>query len=164
MNIGEAAAATGVSAKMIRYYESIGLIRKSARSESGYRRYDDKDLHALHFVRQARKLGFSLEQIRELLSLWQDKQRASRDVKAIASGHIAELDQRIQEMTAMRDTLSHLVASCAGDHRADCPILAGLAVPEPMQEKAAACDKADKAANKTADKAAAHCRSHSDLP
>ncbi len=160
MNIGEAAAATGVSAKMIRYYESIGLIKKSARSESGYRRYDDKDLYALHFVRQARKLGFSLEQIRELLSLWQDQQRASRDVKAIASGHIAELDQRIQEMTAMRDTLNHLVASCAGDHRADCPILAGLAVPETIQEKAAACGKTGKAA----DKAAAHCRSHSDPP
>ena len=128
MKIGEAAAATGVSAKMIRYYESIGLIRESARSESGYRRYDDKDLHLLHFIRQARKLGFSLEQIRELLSLWQDQGRASRDVKAIASSHIDELDKRIQEMTAMRETLSQLVASCAGDSRADCPILAGLAV------------------------------------
>lgn len=128
MKIGEAAAATGVSAKMIRYYESIGLIRESARSESGYRRYDDKDLHLLHFIRQARKLGFPLEQIRELLSLWQDQSRASRDVKAIASSHIDELDKRIQEMTAMRETLSQLVASCAGDSRADCPILAGLAV------------------------------------
>jgi len=130
MKIGEAAAATGVSAKMIRYYESIGLIRKSARSDSGYRHYDDRDLHMLHFVRQARKLGFSLEQIRELLSLWQDQQRASRDVKAIASSHIDELDRRIQEMTVMRETLSHLVTSCAGDNRADCPILAGLERPE----------------------------------
>lgn len=145
MNIGEAAAVTGVSAKMIRYYESIGLIQKSARSESGYRRYDEKDLHTLHFVKQARKLGFSLEQIRELLSLWQDKQRASRDVKAIAASHIEELDQRIQEMTAMRETLSHLMTSCAGDHRADCPILAGLAAPGAMREETTAPDKTKRA-------------------
>ncbi len=145
MNIGEAAAVTGVSAKMIRYYESIGLIQKSARSESGYRRYDEKDLHTLHFVKQARKLGFSLEQIRDLLSLWQDKRRASRDVKAIAASHIEELDKRIHEMTAMRETLSHLVASCAGDQRADCPILAGLAAPATMQEETGAPDKSSHA-------------------
>jgi MerR family copper efflux transcriptional regulator len=133
MNIGEAAAATGVSAKMIRYYESIGLIRKSARSESGYRRYDDKDLHTLHFVKQARKLGFSLEQIRDLLSLWQDRRRASKDVKAIAIGHIEELDRRIREMTEMRNALSHLVQTCAGYGRPDCPILAGLAASDKTQ-------------------------------
>jgi MerR family copper efflux transcriptional regulator len=121
MNIGEVAAATGVSAKMIRYYESIGLIRKSARSDSGYRRYDDRDLHTLHFVKQARKLGFSLEQIRDLLSLWQDRQRASKDVRAIAVGHIDELNRRIAEMTEMWDTLSHLVHTCAGDNRPDLP-------------------------------------------
>lgn len=137
MNIGEAAAATGVTAKMIRYYESIGLIRKSARSESGYRRYDDQDLHTLHFVKRARKLGFSLEQIRDLLSLWQDRQRASKDVKAIAISHIDELDKRIEEMTEMRNTLQHLVHSCAGDHRPDCPILAGLAA---SSGAGAACD------------------------
>lgn len=127
MNIGEAAAATGVSAKMIRYYESIGLIRKSARTESGYRRYDEQDLNMLHFVRQARKLGFSLEQIRELLSLWQNRQRASKDVKTIAMHHIDELEKRIREMSEMRDVLRHLVKHCAGDNRPDCPILTGLA-------------------------------------
>lgn len=137
MNIGEAAATTGVSTKMIRYYESIGLIRKSVRTGSGYRRYDDTDLHTLHFVRQARKLGFSLDQIRELLSLWQDRNRASKDVRAIAIEHIDELNRRIQEMTAMRDTLSHLVQTCAGDNRPDCPILVGLAAGDAGQ--VAAC-------------------------
>lgn len=127
MNIGQAAAATGVSAKMIRYYENIGLIRKSVRTESGYRRYDEQDLHLLHFVKQARKLGFSLEQIRELLSLWQNKQRASQDVKALAMRHVDELEERIREMVEMRDALRHLAHHCAGDHRPDCPILTGLA-------------------------------------
>lgn len=139
MNIGEVAAATGISAKMIRYYESIGVIRKSARSESGYRRYDEKDLHTLHFVKQARKLGFSLEQIRDLLSLWQDRQRASKDVRAIAIGHIDELNRRIADMTEMRDTLSHLVQSCVGDQRPDCPILAGLAASEAGHFASATC-------------------------
>jgi MerR family copper efflux transcriptional regulator len=137
MNIGEVAAATGVSAKMIRYYESIGLIRKSVRSESGYRRYDDKDLHTLHFVKQARKLGFSLEQIRDLLSLWQDRRRASKDVRAIAVGHIDELNRRIAEMTEMRDTLGQLVQTCAGDERPGCPILAGLAASD--EDRSATC-------------------------
>jgi MerR family copper efflux transcriptional regulator len=136
MNIGEVAAATGVSAKMIRYYESIGLIRKSARSDSGYRRYDGRDLHTLHFVKQARKLGFSLEQIRDLLSLSQDRQRASKDVKVIATRHIDELNRRIQEMIEMRDTLSHLVRTCAGDDRPHCPILMGLAASERTQSAA----------------------------
>lgn len=126
MNIGEAAAATGVSAKMIRYYESIQLIKPSHRSDAGYRMYSDNDLHTLRFIKRARKLGFSLEQIRELLSLWQDAGRASKDVKAIALNHVADLDHRIQEMTEMRDTLSHLAQACAGDQRPDCPILAGL--------------------------------------
>ncbi|MES2536243.1 MAG: Cu(I)-responsive transcriptional regulator [Pseudomonadota bacterium] len=130
MNIGEAASATGVSAKMIRYYESIGLIKESARSDAGYRKYGASDLHALHFVKRARKLGFSLEQIRELLSLWQDAGRASQDVKAIAVNHVADLDRRIQEMTDMRDTLNHLAQTCNGDDRPDCPILAGLATAE----------------------------------
>ena len=138
MNIGEAAAATGVSAKMIRYYESTGLIKRSERTEAGYRRYDEKDLHTLYFVKQARKLGFSLEQIRELLSLWQDTRRASKDVKAIAMNHIEELDNRIQEMTEMRDTLRHLVKTCAGDHRAECPILTGLVAGNHKKSKACA--------------------------
>lgn len=127
MNIGEAADATGVSAKMIRYYESISLIGPSKRTDAGYRIYGENDLHTLRFIKRARKLGFSLEQIRELLSLWQDSKRASADVKAIAQAHVVELQKRINELTEMRDTLSHLADACAGDHRPDCPIISGLA-------------------------------------
>lgn len=143
MNIGQAAAATGVSAKMIRYYESIGLIRESKRSESGYRRYDEKDLHTLHFVKQARKLGFSLEQIRDLLSLWQNRRRTSKDVKSIAIRHIEELDKRLQEMMDMRNALSHLVQACVGDDRPDCPILTGLA-PNYGADSVACAQRSDK--------------------
>ncbi|SDF40614.1 MULTISPECIES: Cu(I)-responsive transcriptional regulator [unclassified Duganella] len=127
MNIGEAAKASGVSAKMIRYYESIALIPPGRRSDAGYRIYADNDLHTLRFVKRARLLGFSLEQIRELLSLWQNKARASADVKRIATGHVAELNQRIAELTEMRDTLQTLASCCHGDHRPDCPILQSLA-------------------------------------
>lgn len=127
MNIGEAARLSGVSAKMIRHYESIGLIAPSRRSEAGYRQYAERDVHLLRFVHEARTLGFSLEQIRLLLSLWQDRQRASADVKRLALAHIDELDQRIRAMSAMRDTLVALTHSCSGDHRPDCPILARLA-------------------------------------
>lgn len=126
MRIGEAAAATGVSAKLIRHYEQIGLIGKTRRTAANYREVDERDLHRLRFIRQARLLGFSLERIRELLSLWQDTHRASKDVKTIAMAHVAELDRRIVEMMAMRDTLRHLAEHCAGDDRPDCPILAGL--------------------------------------
>lgn len=127
MNIGQAAAASGVSAKMIRYYESIALIPPGKRSDAGYRIYGDNDLHALRFVKRGRSLGFSLDQIRELLSLWQNKERASADVKTIAMGHVAELNQRIAELTEMRDTLQTLASCCHGDHRPDCPILQSLA-------------------------------------
>ncbi|HCY63196.1 MAG TPA: Cu(I)-responsive transcriptional regulator [Oxalobacteraceae bacterium] len=127
MNIGEAAVASGMSAKMIRYYESISLIKQSRRTQSGYRTYGDSELHTLRFVKRARSLGFSVEQIRELLSLWQDTGRASKDVKEIAMEHVTELDKRIVEMTEMRDTLRHLANACAGDHRPECPILVGLA-------------------------------------
>ena len=130
MNIGEAATATGVSAKMIRYYESIDLIQQTKRSDAGYRKYGEKDLHTLRFIKRARSLGFSLEQIKDLLSLWQDSGRASADVKAIALAHVAELDKRIVELTEMRDTLSDLAHACAGDHRPDCPILRGLSSPK----------------------------------
>jgi MerR family copper efflux transcriptional regulator len=126
MNIGQAAQASGVTAKMIRYYESIGLIVESRRSDAGYRLYGEKDLHALRFIKRARKLGFSLEQIRDLLSLWQDSARASGDVKRIALDHVGELNQRIRELTEMRDTLSSLASCCHGDQRPDCPILRTL--------------------------------------
>jgi MerR family copper efflux transcriptional regulator len=127
MNIGQAASATGVSAKMIRYYESVALIPPGRRSDAGYRIYNDNDLHALRFVKRARTLGFSLDQIRELLSLWQNKERASADVKSIALGHVEELNQRIAELTEMRDTLQTLARCCQGNDRPDCPILQSLA-------------------------------------
>ncbi|WP_432379782.1 Cu(I)-responsive transcriptional regulator [Duganella sp. P38] len=127
MNIGEAAKASGISAKMIRYYESIDLIPAGRRTDAGYRVYGENDLHTLRFVKRARLLGFSLEQIRDLLSLWQNKARASADVKTIAMGHVAELNQRIAELTDMRDTLQTLASCCYGDHRPDCPILQNLA-------------------------------------
>ena len=129
MNIGQASNASGVTAKMIRYYESIGLVPPSKRTDSGYRMYSENDVHTLRFVKRARSLGFSLEQIRELLSLWHNPERASADVKTIAEGHVAQLEQRICELTEMRDTLVHLAHACAGDHRPDCPILQGLAEP-----------------------------------
>lgn len=127
MNIGQAANASGVTAKMIRYYESIGLVPASKRSESGYRTYSDNDVHTLRFVKRARSLGFSLEQIGELLSLWHNPERASADVKAVAEAHVAQLEQRIRELSEMRDTLVHLAHACAGDRRPDCPILEQLA-------------------------------------
>nr|WP_315217908.1 Cu(I)-responsive transcriptional regulator [uncultured Duganella sp.] len=130
MNIGQAASASGVSAKMIRYYESIALIPPGRRSESGYRIYSENDLHALRFVKRARTLGFSLDQIRDLLSLWQNKERASADVKRIALGHVDELNQRIDELTEMRDTLQTLARCCKGNDRPDCPILQSLAGPK----------------------------------
>ncbi|MGK5078398.1 Cu(I)-responsive transcriptional regulator [Janthinobacterium sp. HLX7-2] len=126
MNIGQAASETGVSAKMIRYYESISLLKPSARSDAGYRIYTPNDLHALRFIRRGRGLGFSLEQIRELLSLWQNDQRASADVKGIAQAHVADLNKRIAELTEMRDTLAHLAQSCHGDDKPDCAILQNL--------------------------------------
>ncbi|WP_420996955.1 Cu(I)-responsive transcriptional regulator [Cupriavidus sp. 30B13] len=127
MNIGEAAQASGVSAKMIRHYESIGLVAAPPRSEGGYRRYDERAVHTLRFVRRARNLGFSLDEIRGLLSLWHDRARASADVKALTLRHVADLEQRIAELAAMRDTLRQLAEACSGDHRPDCPILADMA-------------------------------------
>lgn len=127
MNIGQAAKRTGLSAKMIRYYESIGLLKPASRSDSGYRLYQQQDLHALAFIKRSRDLGFSLEEVAKLLTLWQDRHRASADVKALANEHIADLNRRIDELVSLRDTLSELVAHCQGDDRPDCPILKDLA-------------------------------------
>ena len=129
MNIGHASEASGVSAKMIRYYEATGLIPKAVRSEAGYRHYGDNEVHTLRFIRRARDLGFSVEQIGALLALWHDKGRSSAEVKAIAQGHVAALQSKIEELAAMQRTLNHLVSCCAGDDRPDCPIIDDLAAP-----------------------------------
>ncbi|AJY13725.1 Cu(I)-responsive transcriptional regulator [Burkholderia dolosa] len=127
MNIGDASRASGVSAKMIRYYEQVGLLAPSKRSDAGYRIYGSDEIHILRFIRQARRLGFLVEDIRKLLTLWQDRLRASAEVKSIALEHVAELDERIAELTDMRNTLADLAAHCQGDARPECPILARLA-------------------------------------
>ena len=125
--IGEAARRAGVSARMVRHYESLGLLNGVARTDSGYRQYTEADVHALRFIGRARTLGFSMEEIRELLGLWQDKGRASASVKRIAQAHIDDLAERIAAMQAMQRTLQSLVHCCHGDQRPDCPILDDLA-------------------------------------
>ncbi|MCW0236733.1 MAG: Cu(I)-responsive transcriptional regulator [Ferrovibrio sp.] len=126
MNIGQASTGSGVSAKMIRYYESIGLMPAAGRTQSGYRVYSDRDVHLLRFVRRARDLGFALEDIRLLLGLWQDDARPSAAVKDIALKHIGELTRKIAELQAMKRSLQHLAEACHGDARPDCPILDDL--------------------------------------
>ena len=126
MNIGQAAKSSGLSAKMIRHYESIGLLGPAARSESGYRLYGTNDLHTLAFIRRSRDLGFSLEEVAKLLTLWRDRDRASAEVKALAAQHIDALDRKIEELSGLRETLQHLVSHCHGDDRPDCPILKDL--------------------------------------
>jgi len=127
LNIGDAARASGVTAKMIRHYESIGLVKAARRTEAGYRLYSEQDVRVLQFIHRGRALGFSLEQIGDLLALWEDKGRASADVRALAQSHIEELNRKIAEMEAMRRTLESLAASCHGDERSACPILDDLA-------------------------------------
>ena len=127
VNIGQAARASGVSAKMIRHYESVGLLPGALRTGSGYRQYADKDLHTLRFIRHSRDLGFSIEQIRGLLELWRDRRRPSRQVKELAQTHLHELEQKLRELQSMKVTLEHLVSCCHGDERPDCPILDTLA-------------------------------------
>ena len=127
-NIGEAAKASGVSAKMIRHYEAIGLIGAALRTDAGYRLYNERDVQVLQFIHRARELGFPLDQIKTLLALWQDKQRASKDVRAMARAHIAELDRKIADMQSMRRTLEKLAGACHGDDRPDCPILDDLSL------------------------------------
>lgn len=140
MNIGAAAAATGVSAKMIRHYEAIGLLRPAARRQNAYRDYGGHEIHELRFVRRARRLGFPIEEIAALLALWRDKKRPSRDVRRIARTHLYDLEVRIVEMQAMAATLRKLVRCCHGDDRPECPILEDLAAgaDEPSETRAAA--------------------------
>lgn len=128
MNIKEVGAATGLPVKTIRYYEDIGLVSPK-RQSNGYRVFSDTDQHKLAFLARARSLGFPVESCRSLLALYDDKDRASADVKQIAKEHLKEIDRKLAELSAMRDTLGHLVEACAGDHRPDCPILQDLAAP-----------------------------------
>lgn len=126
MNIGQAAHASGISSKMIRHYENIGLIPPSHRTDAGYRIFDTKDIFILKFIKSARSLGFSLGQIKHLLSLWHDRRRASAEVKALAQEHINTLSTKIEELTRMREELQNLADHCHGDDRPDCPILTGI--------------------------------------
>ncbi len=127
MNIGEAAAASGVSTKMIRYYERTGLIDPAVRTASGYRVYTGSDVHSLQFIRRSRDLGFSVAQIENLLALWRNRERASADVKALALEHVERLCNKVAELEAMIAALKHLADNCSDDDRADCPILRDLA-------------------------------------
>jgi len=127
VSIGEAARRSGVSARMVRHYEALNLLPPVARTDSGYRQYGEADVHSLRFIKRSRDLGFSMSEIAELMSLWHDRKRTSAKVKRIADKHLAELDQRIAAMQALRATLAHLVHCCHGDARPDCPILDDLA-------------------------------------
>ena len=126
MNIGETAKASGVSTKMIRYYEGIGLIPQAARTQSGYRVYSDSEIHTLRFIRRARDMGFPVKTITQLLALWRDRGRASAEVKAVALAHVEELHAKIAKLEAMAKTLQHLANTCQGNDRPDCPILDDL--------------------------------------
>jgi Cu(I)-responsive transcriptional regulator len=128
MNIGAAAGSSGVTAKMIRHYEAIGLLRPVERRANDYRDYGERDIHELRFIRRARRLGFSIAEISALLALWRDRRRSSREVRRIAETHIDDLKSRIAEMQAMASTLRELIAACHGDDRPHCPILEDLAL------------------------------------
>lgn len=167
LNISEAASAAGVSAKMIRHYELIGLISAAQRTDAGYRQYSERDVSQLRFIRQSRLLGFSMEQISELLSLWTNRERSSREVKAIAQGHLQTIEDKLREMSEMRDQLLRLVSACHGDDHPDCAILDELSVrsslvPEQTtsllksKAKAAAVSKAGHACHATPSDRSAH--------
>lgn len=144
MNIGALSSASGIQAKLIRHYESIGLIPRAKRNESGYRQYTDNDVHTLQFIKRARGLGFSLTEIKKLVGLWQNKNRASQDVKSLALTHLGRLESRIHEMQAMADTLRHLVHCCQGNSRPDCPILDDLSTTEPSPQERGSAETAMK--------------------
>lgn len=131
VNIGEAARRSGVSAKMVRHYESLGLLPKVQRTDGGYRQYSEGEVHTLRFIKRARDLGFSMDEIGELVGLWQNRRRASASVRRIAQKHADDLAQRIEAMQAMRQTLTHLIHCCQGDDRPECPILEDLAGARP---------------------------------
>lgn len=131
MNIGDAARTSGISAKMIRHYEASGLLPRAARTVAGYRRYEPRDLQTLMFIRRARNAGFSLAQIKKLLALWRNDKRPARDVHALASEHLAQLNAKIAELQSIAAALAHLVAHCHGDDRPECPIVEALADTEP---------------------------------
>jgi MerR family transcriptional regulator, copper efflux regulator len=133
LTIGEAARSAGISARMVRHYESLGLLSAVARTDSGYRQYTEADVHALHFIRRSRDLGFSMEEIAGLLALWHDRTRASSQVKRIAQAHIDDLSERIAAMQAMQRSLQTLVSCCKGNDRPDCPILDDLAAGQAEQ-------------------------------
>lgn len=136
MRIGDAARRSGVNAKTIRYYESIDLIRSADRRDNGYRDYDTNDVQELIFIQSARSLGFTIEDIRTLLSLWRDRDRASADVRALAERHLGEIDARITDLQAIRATLTGLITACHGDNRPECPILDGLGIRNDAERKA----------------------------
>ena len=131
VNIGQASKASGVSAKMIRHYEEVGLIPAASRTESGYRQYGEAEVHSLRFIRHARDLGFSIAQIGELVGLWQNRRRSSSRVKALALAHVAKLERKVANLQAMKETLEHLAHCCHGDDRPECPILDRLADDSP---------------------------------
>ena len=126
MNIGEAATKSGVNSKSIRHYESLGIVPKASRSESGYRIYKESDVNILVFIKKARSFGFSMKEIKKLVSLWRNKSRASSEVKNLAASHIKKLEEKILELQTMVDSLKHLSRNCHGDNRPDCPIIDDL--------------------------------------
>jgi len=144
MNIGQASKESGVTAKMIRYYEDIGLIEKAVRTPSGYRSYRPCDVHTLRFIKRARDFGFSIEKISELLALWRDRDRASADVKKLAQEHVERLDSKVAELQAMADALRQLAEHCSGDHRPDCPIIKSLADEERHPDALRAASRSDR--------------------
>ncbi len=136
VNIGKAARLSGISPKMLRHYESLGLLTAVPRTDSNYRQYSEADVHTLRFIRRSRDMGFGLEAITELVSLWHNRRRSSESVKRVAQKHLDELDQRIEALQSMQRTLNHLLALCPGDNRPDCPILDDLSHPQDEVEPA----------------------------